>query len=166
MRVVQLTEESLPRMMVLMERMASALPDPRWYFTCTRAQFEEDMRHGLRLFGIEDGDRLIAMASACPSGDDAPVHYAADISMAAGGVMNYCDVMTDPACRRMGLHRLLTEAVHEFALAQGCGTVLCTVDPKNVPSRKAFEKAGYRAVLEKPAYDGRPRVYYLKNLSR
>ena len=35
---------------------------------------------------------------------------------------------------------------------------------KLIPSRSSFEKAGWRALTQRSAYDGRTRVYYKKDV--
>ena len=88
------------------------------------------------------------------------MHYAQDVGDLPEGSFCFVDVMVDPDFRRQGFHTRLLEIYRNRAEAMGCRAIYATVDPDNIPSRKSFEKAGYLPLLIKPAYDGRPRVYY------
>lgn len=159
MELIRLNEADLSALMALQQRMAAALPDPRWYYQSTEAQFASDMHAGYML-GAYDHGQLIVMGSLLPGGGDGECQYARDLGHEPTGTMNFCDVMVDPGYRRQGLHSLLLETFRTTALEQGCHAIYATVDPENLPSRRSFEKAGYEALALRPAYDGRPRVYY------
>lgn len=164
MELVQLTEADLPLVMALQTRVAEALPDPRWYYTSTEAEFRRDMLLG-RMLGIRHEGRLILMGSAIPAGPEVYVRYAEDVGEPWQHTLSFCDVMVDPAFRRQGLHSLLLARYLQWARETGMTAIYATVDPDNIPSRRSFEKAGYTAVTLQPAYDGRPRVYYRLNVS-
>lgn len=154
----------LPEVMVLQECMLAALPDPRWYYHGTMQMFEQDMDKGLVIYGYYAEKRLAGIASCSVASDTAPVNYAEAIGTEPQMCLNFCDMMVDPDFRRQGIHGALCAQVEAYAVQNGCSQIICTIDPENKPSRRAFEKAGYQAGQMKPTYDGRPRIYYTKSL--
>ena len=111
--------------------------------------------------GIWQEGKLIALAFARLGTASGSHSYALRTGApTAEGTLDFCDVMVDAAWRRQGIHKAIHQFVMAMAKANGCHAIYCTVDPANIPSRSSFEHQGYRAICEKQAYDGRPRVYY------
>ena len=83
-------------------------------------------------FGAFDGDRMVAVTGT---------HV---ISPAEGiGVVG--NVFTHPGYRDRGLGTLVTGAVTR-SLLESCREVVLSVDPRNVPAVRAYQKLGYREV--------------------
>lgn len=155
-----LTQADVADMVALSRRMEAKLPSPRWYFTSDEAIYADDLTHSFG-YGIRQDGRLIAFAIACEGfRQDAGHSYAAIVGDEVAGSLDFKDMITDPDYRRMGLQSALQRQLAEDARRLGHSRMYCTIDPDNLPSRSAFEKAGYTAVMQRIAYDGRPRVYY------
>jgi len=81
-------------------------------------------------FGVFDGQRLVAVAGS---------HVVApNASIAVVG-----NVFTAAEYRGCGFATRTTSAVTEALLERGCGDVILTVDPKNMPAVRAYQKLGY-----------------------
>lgn len=145
--------------------MADCLPDPRWYFTSTADVFMADILNGLMTGLWEDG-HLIALGSAGRADRDLFHAYAPCVGDDVQNTFDFRDIMVHPDWRRRGIHTQFIERYKQEALENGCHAIYCTVDPENLPSRGAFEKAGFTPLCVQPAYDGRPRMYYRLDLRR
>lgn len=165
METVRLRPEDIDGIMALQQRVVDSLPDPRWYYTSTAEEFLRDMAAGCML-GVRAEGRLIAMGSAIPAARGEHVRYAGDLGQPWLNTLSFSDVMVDPDFRRRGIHTTFLQRFLTYATDMGFTAIYATVDPDNIPSRRAFEKAGYQAIAQQPAYDGRPRVYYRLTLSR
>ena len=159
-RLVRLGPGDASEVMTLQERMLRALPSPRWYYTGTEAEMAEELALGIGV-GVRMEGRLAAV-SVCRPGEASGVYAYALLAgeASAAGTLDYLDIMVDPDYRRRGIHSACLRCFREMAASLGCREIWCTIDPENMPSRRSFEKAGYQPVCEKPAYDGRPRIYY------
>ena len=81
-------------------------------------------------FGVFDGQRLAAVAGS---------HVVApNASIAVVG-----NVFTAAEYRGCGLATRTTSAVTEALLTRGCADVVLTVDPKNAPAVRAYQRLGY-----------------------
>jgi predicted GNAT family acetyltransferase len=81
-------------------------------------------------FGVFDGQRLAAVAGS---------HIVApNSSIAVVG-----NVFTAADYRGCGLATRTTSAVTEALFERGCGDVVLTVDPKNSPAVRAYQRLGY-----------------------
>ncbi|MDO4483570.1 MAG: GNAT family N-acetyltransferase [Clostridia bacterium] len=158
-----LTTADLPAVMAMQTCIFAHLPNPRWYFGSTEDEFRHDIENHLSI-GAFDGDTLAAFALAS-FGEQAPdISYAAKLGEDPAHTLDYRDVMVGPDYRRRGIQSFFLRHWDEVARQNGCTALYCTVDPENVPSYAAVEKAGYKRVCIKPAYDGRDRIYYKKTL--
>lgn len=157
-----LTEADLPAMMALQSAMLAELPVPRWYCTSTAAEFAKDVRAG-HVYGIRWQGELIAFAIAVP-GEGSEDSYAKKLHHDPVHTLDFRDVMVSPRYRRRGIHSFFLTFFERQAAATGQTALYATVDPDNVPSRSSFEKAGWRALTQRSAYDGRTRVYYRKDV--
>ncbi|MDO9465049.1 MAG: GNAT family N-acetyltransferase [bacterium] len=54
-----------------------------------------------------------------------------------------------PKMHGKGIGRKLLESVEVELAKMGCDRIELTIDPKNIPSMKLFEKAGYKNISEK-----------------
>ncbi len=158
-QITILQEQDMDDMEKLQQRMLASLPDARWYFPNTHEEFVDDVHCG-NAWGIRVEGKLIALGVAC-SGEKHPGgSYALKLGKKAEGTFDFRDIMVDPAYRRQGIHKAFFAFFREKALEEGCTAMFATVDPENLPSRTSFEKAGFHAVAQMPAYDGRVRNYY------
>ena len=159
---VRLTEADIDDVMAFAARVYDRLPDKRWYYLSDREEFLDSIRRGW-MIGLRKDGRLIAMADGA-TGEARRAAGSHDYATAVGDpvadTFDFLDMMVDPGCRRMGIHTAVTVLFRRQAEALGCRAMYCTIDPDNVPCRRCMEKAGYEAVTQQPAYDGRPRVYY------
>ena len=158
-RIAPLTVQDVPAMLALQDRMLSALPDSRWYFPNTREEFVDDTSHGFA-FGIRQGGGLIALGVACEGARHPGGSYAAVVGDLSPVTFDFRDMIVDPAFRRQGIHSAYFTFFRGQAEGLGAAAIYATVDPDNAPAWHSFEKAGYRRVLLRPAYDGRIRAYY------
>lgn len=158
---VQLTEADLPAMMALQADMAAALPNPRWYFTSSQEEFAGEVAAG-RVQGIRVHGELAAFAIAAPGGGEGS--YAAILGRDEPHSLDFQDVMVSPAYRRRGIHSYFLALFEQQARAQQMTAMYATVDPDNLPSLRSFEKAGWKRLTVRSAYDGRIRAYYRKAL--
>ena len=81
--------------------------------------------------------------------------YAAVLGLEDPDSLNFEDVIVAQDFRRRGIHSAFLHRAREM----GYKTIYATVDPDNLPSLLAFEKAGYTRVAQRITYDGRPRVF-------
>lgn len=158
-RIAPLTAQDVPAMLALQQRMMAALPDPRWYFANTPEEFVDDTAHGFA-YGIRQGGELIALGVACEGARHPGGSYAAVVGDAAPATFDFRDMIVDPAFRRQGIHSAYFAFFRRQAEEMGAAAIYATVDPDNAPSWRSFEKAGYRRVMVRNAYDGRIRAYY------
>ena len=158
-----LKEGDLPAMMALQSAMLAALPDPRWYFPSTEEQFAVEVRAG-HATGVFMDDALIAFGVASPGQQHRTESYALRVDEDPANTFDFQDVMVHPDHRRQGIHSAFLAKYRAEAESLGCRAVYATVDPDNVPSFRAFEKAGFRRLRIQPAYDGRIRAYYRLDL--
>lgn len=162
-QMIPLGETDVNDMMTLQSRMLASLPDSRWYFPNTREEFEDDVRCG-NAWGIRMSGKLVALGVACNGSIHPGGSYAAKLGRSMEGTFDFRDVMVDPDYRRQGIHSAFLNFFRKKALEEHCTVMYATVDPKNVPSRTSFEKAGFQAMATMPAYDGRIRTYYMWHL--
>lgn len=158
-RMAPLAARDVPEMLALQSRMLADLPCERWYFPNVEAEFAADCAAGFAT-GIRAEGRLIALGVACLGSLHPGGSYAAVVGDDPAHTFDFRDVMVDPAWRRQGIHSAYLALYRARAEAAGCTAVYATVDPDNAPSWRSFEKAGFRRVLVRPAYDGRVRAYY------
>jgi len=158
-----LTEADLPAMMALQALMLQVLPDPRWYFPSTQEQFAMEVCAG-HAEGICMDGKLIAFGIASPGRQHRTDSYAACVGDDPADTYDFQDIMVHPDFRRRGIHSAYLSKYRARAEQLGCRAVYATVDPDNEPSWRAFEKAGFRRLLIKAAYDGRIRAYYRLDL--
>ena len=83
-------------------------------------------------YGAFDGDRIVAVAGTHVVARDDGI-----------GVVG--NVFTHPAYRNAGHGRLVTGAVTQH-LFESCREVVLTVDPRNLPAVRAYQRLGYREV--------------------
>lgn len=141
-------------MYALEQEMFAALPDSRWYFGSSKEEFALQASQG-HAWGIWQDGRLIALNVLVPAARAHHGGYAAILGRDDPDSLNFEDVMVSPAWRRQGIH----SAMISHARSLGYASVYATVDPDNLPSLRAFEKAGFSALEQRLTYDGRPRVF-------
>lgn len=83
-------------------------------------------------YGAFDGDRLVAVAGT-------------HVVSPSEGIAVVGNVFTHPAYRGEGLGKLVTSAVTQHLLGE-CREVVLSVDPRNTPALRAYQRLGYREV--------------------
>lgn len=159
----KLTREDLEEVLELQQIVLSGLPDPSWYVTCTVQEHETNLSVG-DVFACRAEKKLIGFAVLSKWDTRGENAYAAKLGQPAENSFDVRDVMVHPDYRRRGIHSAFLRLFMEIARAQGGEALYATIDPDNFPSVKSFEKAGFQHVKTQPAYDGRPRRYYRKEL--
>ena len=143
----QLTPAHKGQMVALQERVMALLPDPTWYFPSEDWEFD-----------------LCGYAVMTPQSVRGDHSYARVLGQQEENTFDFHDVMVSPDYRRRGLHANFLKLFTEMARAMGGKAIYATVDPQNGASWRNFEREGYRCVTTRPAYDGRLRRYYKKEL--
>ena len=159
----QLTRDDMPALSALCRVIEADLPDPEWYYVMEDEGFAVCCDRG-ETYGFWDGDRLAAFAILTPGPVRGESSYAGRLGCPVETSYDFQDVMVDPAYRRRGLHTAFIDAFAEMARAAGGTAMYCTVSPKNLPSKRSFERSGFELLVEKPAYQGWTRGYYRKTL--
>jgi ribosomal protein S18 acetylase RimI-like enzyme len=157
--------EDVPAMLALQEDMLAALEDPAWYFPSEEWEFVSAVQ-GQEAWGCFDGDRLAGFAVMTPGDRRGEHSYAAMLDEPVEGSFDFHDLMVAPAMRRRGIHTAFLKLFAAMAAEDGGRAVYCTVDPGNGASWRNFERAGYRVVCTRPAYDGRMRRFYRLDLTQ
>lgn len=158
-----MTAEDVDGMLRLQDAMLAALPDRRWYYPSERWEFELGVQNA-DTFGYLDGDALVGFAMITPAQLRKERGYAHKLGEKIEGTYDFHDVMVVPEYRRRGIHSAFLRLFEDMARAEGGRAIYSTVDPENGASCRNFERAGYRLLLTQPAYDGRTRRYYLREL--
>lgn len=84
-------------------------------------------------YGAHDGERLVAVAGT-------------HVISGADGIAVVGNVFTRPSHRGRGLGTLVTGAVTQHVLSAGCREVVLSVDPRNAPAVRAYQRLGFREV--------------------
>lgn len=159
----QLLSSDMPALLALCRVVEASLPDPEWYYVMEDAGFILCCERG-EVYGFFDGERLAGFAILTPWHIRGDGCYAAKVGDAPENTFDFQDVMIDPAYRRRGLHTAFIGRFADMAREEGGTAMYCTVSPKNLPSKRSFEKSGFTLLLEQPAYQGWTRGYYRKTL--
>ena len=159
----QLTPAHKGQMVALQEQVMALLPDPAWYFPSEDWEFDQWLQNG-EAIGYLDGDTLCGYAVMTPQSVRGDHSYAQVLGEAEENTFDFHDVMVSPDYRRRGLHANFLKLFTEMARAMGGKAIYATVDPENGASWRNFEREGYQCVTTRPAYDGRLRRYYKKEL--
>ena len=69
--------------------------------------------------------------------------FASTLLSTAPGVMKLDKLYVDPGRQRLGLGERLITHVSEYALAQGCNTLVLAVNKQNVRAIAAYERKGF-----------------------
>ena len=159
----QLATGDLGRAAALQEIIFQHLADPSWYVASTVEEMDEVIGRG-ETFGFFAGETLVGYAAYSPwhaRGDEA---YARKLGEPAENTFDVRDMLTHPRYRRRGIQSAFLRLFEEIARALGGRAMYATIDPKNAPSIAGFEKAGFVLFKTQPAYDGRLRGYFKKEL--
>jgi CelD/BcsL family acetyltransferase involved in cellulose biosynthesis len=114
----------------------------------TRSEFLADalerLGAGGHVYTATGGGRLVHYAWFSPVSGPTGTDVGSKVDYPAGS-MSVWDDYTDPGCRGMGLHQAsIRTRLHDGAgLALG-GGIFCSVLANNGPSRRNFERAGFR----------------------
>ncbi len=151
------------RIIELQAVMLAALPHRHWYYPSPEAMFADCCERG-ETFGYFDGERLAGFATLTPWYVRGENCYAAKAGQPVEDTYDFQDVMVHPDYRRRGVHSAFLALFERMAREAGGAAMYCTIAPDNAPSVASFTKAGYRCVVEKPAYEGMLRGYFRKEL--
>ncbi len=158
-----LTVADVDAVMAMQEVIQAGLPEKEWYFPSPREMFGAELTRG-EGFGYFDEAVLAGFAVLTPWHVRGDACYAAKAGQPTENTYDFQDVMVAPDYRRRGIHSALLDAFERHARSLGGVALYCTISPKNIPSVRSFEKAGYRCVAVQPAYAGWERGYYRKGL--
>jgi len=84
-------------------------------------------------YGAYDGERLVAVAGT-------------HVISPPDGMAVVGNVFTHPKYRGRGLGTLVTGAVTQYVFSMGCREVVLSVDPRNEPAVRAYQRLGFREV--------------------
>ena len=160
--MTHLTEADGEAMFALQQRVLAQLPSPRWYYPSKVEEFASHAALG-HAWGLRVEGCLIALNIAVPSWES-DHGYAACVGRDERSSLDFQDMMVNPDFRRQGIHSFFLTLQERRAREQGMTAMYATVDPDNLPSLRAFEKAGFVILQQQSAYDGRPRCYLRKGL--
>ena len=163
LRCEQLTVRHAEAIMALQGEMLAALPKPTWYYPSPAELFAGCCARG-ESYGFFSGDMLVGFGTLTPWHIRPRDCYAVKVGHDPAHTFDFQDVMVAPDYRRRGIHSALLDAFERHARSLGGAALYCTISPKNIPSVRSFEKAGYRCVAVQPAYAGWERGYYRKGL--
>lgn len=152
-----------PAIMALQQVMLGALPDPSWYYPSPEETFAQCCDRG-ETYGYWDGNTLAGFAILTPGSVRGEKSYAHKVGDPSENTFDFQDIMVHPSYRRRGMHSAFLSLFEAMSRELGGVAMYCTIAPDNFPSVSSFEKAGYHCVCQKPAYDGRLRGYYKKDL--
>lgn len=158
-----LTPAHRERMMALQSRVLSGLPNASWYFPSEEWEFDAWLAGG-EAVGYMDGQTLCGYAVITPADRREGHSYAQVLGHDAQNTFDFHDVMVAPEYRCRGMHGRFLALFSDAARRLGGWAIYATVDPENGASWRNFEREGYRCVRTQPAYDGRMRRYYQKEL--
>ena len=158
-----LTPVQKERMMALQSRVLSGLPHASWYYPSEEWEFDAWLSGG-EAVGYLEGETLCGYAVITPAKGREGHSYARVLGQDAENTFDFHDVMVAPEYRRRGMHGRFLALFSHVARSLGGRAIYATVDPENGASWRNFEREGYRCVCTQPAYDGRLRRYYRKEL--
>ncbi len=146
-QLTRLGPDDLPALMDLQERVIDTLTEDAWLRANTDVMLKECLTDHVAL-GVRHAGELVAAAVLYDGAttDENIRKYFTDDAAALGRAVNLKLVLALPEHRRAGLARALVELLEQRATDLGKGEVLCTIHPKNEPSRSLFTLLGYRRV--------------------
>lgn len=155
--IVRLHETDLPALVDLQERVIRALDDSSWLRSNTDVMLKECLIDHISVGARWEGE-LVAVAILYDGGDSDESIRKSLFHDPAGcdSSVNLKVVLSLPEHRRAGLSRALVELLEREATELDKVEILCTIHPKNVPSKSLFKLLGYRRVGRiKTKYGGR-----------
>lgn len=158
-----LTRENAPAIMAIQNVMLAHLPDPSWYYPSPQEMFADCCERG-EAWGFFEEEALAGFAVLTPWHVRGDSCYAAKVGEPREDTFDFQDVMVHPQYRRRGIHSAFLRLFEQLARERSGRCLYATVAPGNEPSARNFERAGYECVREQPAYDGRMRRYYRRQL--
>ncbi len=149
--VVELDPDHLEGVLALQRKVLGALEYDEWLRENSPEMFLECLGGGgttprHRSLGILKDGELIAAGVLYDgeTGDESIKRYLTDDTVAMRESVNLKLVLTDPEYRRHRFGTTLVRLLEGRALALGKMEILCTIHPKNTPSRRLFHSLGYR----------------------
>lgn len=161
--LVELAPGDLEELLGLQEEALRDLRDEAWLRRNTPEMFADCLREHV-VVGARHEGRLVAAAILFDGaeGPESIKRYVSRDAEELRSATNLKLVIVAPEHRRGGLGRTLVEMLEHRALTLGKGEVLCTVHPRNAPSRRLFTSLGYRQRAQVVTAYGRRRVLSLR----
>ena len=159
----------LDAVMLLQDQVMQALPDPLWYLPSTREEHGDTINRG-NLLGCylqetpESEALLVGFAAFARGEDRGKGAYAKKLGEPVPHSFDVHDAMVHPDFRRRGILSAFLSIFAENARLLDARVLYATIAPENQASVKCFEKAGYTYIKTQPAYDGRLRKFYRKDI--
>lgn len=159
-QIVDLTPSDLPALLRLQDRVLEGLGDEPWLRANTEVMLKECLAEHVTL-GARRGDELVAAAVLydAGTGSESIKHYVSEDEAELTQSINLKLVLTLPEHRRAGLGRTLIELLERRATELDKREILCTVHPKNAPSKALFGRLGYDRVGRASTPYGKRDVY-------
>lgn len=143
--VARLRAGDLPALVELQDQVLADLRGTPWLRANTDVMLKECLTDHITL-GVRDGGELVAAAVLYDAGtteESLNKYFTDDVAQLERSV-NLKLVLVMPEHRGAGLGRTLVELLEQQATGLGKAEVLCTIHPKNMPSKSLFKTLGYR----------------------
>ncbi|AXI00579.1 GNAT family N-acetyltransferase [Sporosarcina sp. PTS2304] len=161
-----LTEEWLPEIMKLQEKVLAALETPELLQPLTEKEFLFVLQgHGM-IAGAFVNDQLVAIRAMLDPGEDEE-HLGVDAGVSKEQLAHvlYSEISeVDPAYRGRGLQTTLGKWLMDYVNKDRYHYICATVAPFNIPSLKDKFALGLRIVALKVKYGNKLRYIFLKDL--
>lgn len=145
--IVRLEAQDLPALLDLQEEVMEALSDKSWLRANTDVILKECLTDHVTLGVRQDGELVTAAVLYDGGRTDENIRgYSTDNETELDRSLNLKLVLALSTHRRSGLSRTLLELLEQQASELGKAEVMCTIHPKNVPSKSLFKLLGYQRV--------------------
>ena len=161
--IVRLGEQDLTELEDLQEQVLATFRDASWLRANTDVMLKECLVSQVTL-GARCNGRLVAAAVLYDGGDSHEniKHYFTDDPDKLKDSINLKLVVALREHRQKGLSRTLVELLEKEASDLGKAEIMCTIHPKNEPSKSLFGTLGYARVGKVPTTYGKRWVFARK----
>jgi ribosomal protein S18 acetylase RimI-like enzyme len=159
-QIVALDEHGMADLEALQSGVIAGLGDRDWLRENPVEMLKESLATQTVL-GVRRGESLVAVAVLYDGGasDESIRKYFTNDTQKLASSINLKLVMALPEHRKRGLSRTLIELLEQHAIEQGKSEILCTIHPKNSPSRALFQLLGYGRIGQVNTKYGKRLVY-------
>lgn len=158
-QIEQLAPEDLEALLALQEQVVASLPRGSWLRRNTPEMLGGCLADHVVLGARRDGELVAAgILFDGGAGPESIKGYLSDDPDELAAACNLKLILVAPTARRAGLGRTIVELLEQRALSTGKREILCTVHPRNQPSRRLFADLGYRRRLRKSTSYGTREV--------